>query len=294
MEWPIKQMGGNAITYPGKREFARTAIQELSQTAEERTIYSHTGWRNLPTGWTYLHGAGAIGSAGAVSGIDIRLAGQIRLFELKLPANEEMLRSAVRASLALIDLAPATVSFPLLAATYRAVFGNADFALHLAGETGAFKSELAALHQQHFGAPMNRQNLPGTWSSTANALEVLAFHAKDALFVIDDFAPQGSHADIARYHAAADRVFRAAGNLAGRSRLDANANLRDTRSPRALILSTGEDIPRGHSIRARLLVLDSSKGTIDPNALTLRQKDGACGLFSLSMGSVCSVRGSQL
>ena len=27
------------------------------------------------------------------------------------------------------------------------------------------------------------------------------------LFVIDDFAPQGSGTDVARYHAAADRVF---------------------------------------------------------------------------------------
>jgi hypothetical protein len=31
--------------------------------------------------------------------------------------------------------------------------------------------------------------LPAAWSSTGNALEVLAFHAKDALLVIDDFAP---------------------------------------------------------------------------------------------------------
>jgi hypothetical protein len=285
MEWPIKQMGGNAITYPRQREYARTAIQELSHGAEERTIYSHTGWRELINGWTYLHGAGAIGSAGVISGIDIRLVSQIRLFELQLPVNEEVLRSAVRASLALIDLAPPTVSFPLLAATYRAVFGNTDFAIHLAGETGAFKSELAALHQQHFGPGMNRQNLPGSWTSTGNAVEVLTFYTKDALFVIDDFAPQGSHADVDRYHAAADRLFRSAGNGAGRSRLDANANLRETRAPRALILSTGEDVPRGHSIRARLLTLELTKNRIDSDALTKRQKDAADGLYALSMGA---------
>src|SRR5439155_23830899 len=154
---------------------------------------------------------------------------------------------------------PAAISFPLLAATYRAVLGDADFALHLSGETGAFKSEVAALHQQHFGPGMNRLHLPGSWSSTGNALETLAFHAKDALFVIDDFAPQGSSADVARYHAAADRVVRAAGNHAGRSRLDSTAKLREPKPPRALILSTGEDVPRGQSIRARLLILELSK-----------------------------------
>lgn len=132
-----------------------------------------------------------------------------------------------------IELGPEQISFPLLAAAYRAVLGEADFAMHLAGETGAFKSEVAALHQQHFGAAMDRLHLPGTWSSTGNALEALAFFGKDALVVIDDFAPQGNSADVARYHAAADRVFRAAGNHAGRSRLDSTTKLREPK-PRAL------------------------------------------------------------
>ncbi len=88
---------------------------------------------------------------------------------------------------------------------------------------------------------------PEHGSSTANALEsLMAFHAKDTLLVIDDFAPQGSGTDVARYHSAADRVFRAAGNHAGRSRLDSTAKLARSQSRRGpLILSTGEDIPRG-------------------------------------------------
>jgi hypothetical protein len=69
----------------------------------------------------------------------------------------------------LLELSPPTISFPLLAAEYRAVLGGADFALHLVGETGAFKRELAALHQQHFGAGMDRLHLPGAWSSTGNS-----------------------------------------------------------------------------------------------------------------------------
>jgi hypothetical protein len=162
--------------------------------------------------------------------------------------------------------------------------GEADFSLHLTGETGAFKSEVAALHQQHFGAAMNRLNLPASWSSTGNALESLAFHAKDALLVIDDFAPQGSSADVAHYHAAADRVFRAAGNNAGRSRLDSNAKLRESKPPRALILSTGEDIPRGQSIRARVLILELSKGSIETATLTKCQEDAQRGLYAEAMG----------
>jgi len=117
--------------------------------------------------------------------------------------------------------------FPVTGCVLPAVIGGADFAIHVAGETGSFKSELAALHQQHFGAGMDRVHLPGAWSSTGNSIEALAFHAKDALLVIDDFAPHGNSTDVARYHAAADRVFRAAGNQAGRGRLDSTANLRE-------------------------------------------------------------------
>lgn len=284
MDWPIERMGSAAIIFPNQRDYARAAIQSFSFTAEERCIYTHTGWRKVDGQWLFLHARGAVGGAGAVSGVDVRLLGPMSRYELRHPARPDAVVSAVKASLRLVELGPPSISFPLLAATCRAVFGDADFALHLAGETGAFKSEVAALHQQHFGAAMNRLNLPGAWSSTGNALETMAFHAKDALFVIDDFAPQGSSIDVARFHAAADRVFRAAGNHAGRGRLDSTARLREPKPPRALILSTGEDIPRGQSVRARLMILELTKGAIKPSDLTACQGDALAGLYSEAMG----------
>jgi len=284
MDWPIERMGSAAITFPNQRDYARTAIQSASMTADERCIYAHTGWRQVDGRWLFLHAGGAICGTGAVPDVKVRLLGTLSRYELRLSAGPDTLASAVKASLRLVELGSPSISFPLLAATCRAVFGEADFALHLAGETGAFKSEVAALHQQFFGAGMGRTHLPGAWSSTGNALEALAFHAKDALFVIDDFAPQGSGTDVARYHAAADRVFRAAGNHAGRGRLDSTAKLRETKPPRALILSTGEDIPRGHSVRARLLILELPKGGIKTGDLTECQEDASKGLYAEAMG----------
>ena len=284
MNWPIERMGACAITFPNQREYARTAIQSLSIMAEERYIHVHTGWRKVGGRWLFLHAEGAICAAGLASDAKVQLSGALGRYALSLPSGADSLVSAVRASLKLAELGPPAICFPLLAATYRAVLGEADFSIHLAGETGAFKSEIAALHQQHFGARMNRVNLPGSWSSTGNALESLAFHAKDVLFVIDDFAPQGSAADVARYHAAADRVFRAAGNHAGRSRLDSTTRLREPKPPRALILSTGEDVPRGQSIRARLLILELSKGSIGTSSLTACQEDARRRLYAEAMG----------
>ena len=151
------------------------------------------------------------------------------------------------------------------------------------GDSGTFKSEAAALLQQHYGIGMNSRNLPGSWSSTANALEMLAFHAKDALLVVDDFAPQGSIADIQRYHAAAERLFRAAGNHSSRGRLDSSSRLREGKPPRGLILSTGEEVPRGLSLRARVLVLEQEKGVISPADLSACQADAAAGLYMFAM-----------
>ena len=51
-----------------------------------------------------------------------------------------------------------------------------------------------------------------------------------------------------------------------------------------MILSTGEEIPRGHSIRARLLLLELPKGAISPNQLTECQRYGASGLYAEAMG----------
>jgi hypothetical protein len=285
MDWPIERMGVTATTYPNQKEYARAAIQSFSYSAHDRTIYTHTGWRLIDGKWCFLDASGAIGANGRGSEVAVRLSGSISGYKLQMPADEHALQAAVRASLRLLQLAPPPISFPLLAATYRAVLGCADFGLHLAGETGAFKSELAALHQQHFGAGMDRRHLPGAWSSTGNSLEVLAFSGKDMLLVIDDFAPQGSAQDIARYHAAADRVFRAAGNQAGRGRLDSTAKLREAKPPRSLILSTGGEIPRGHSVRARLLILEIAKGEVQPGKLSACQRDAHAGLYAEAMGA---------
>jgi hypothetical protein len=283
MDWPIEQMGPHAITFPNQKEYARAAIQSFSKSAEERRVYTHSGWRDVDGRWLFLHAGGAIDAAGAVQGVNVRLPGALSQYELRLPSTPEALVVAVRSSLKLIELAPPSIGYPVLAAICRSVFGGADFALHVVGETGAFKSELAALAQQFFGAGMDRTHLPGSWASTGNSLEILAFHGKDALVVMDDFAPQGNAADVARYHAAADRVFRAAGNLAGRGRLDSNARLREPRPPRGLILSTGEEIPRGHSIRARLFILELSKGAITPAKLSECQAAARAGDYAQAM-----------
>jgi hypothetical protein len=62
-------------------------------------------------------------------------------------------------------------------------------------------------------------------------------------------------------------------------------NLTCTTPPRALILSTGEDIPRGQSVRARLLILELEKGSIQASDLAECQRDAQRGRYAEAMGA---------
>jgi hypothetical protein len=286
LEWVTTAWQGEAVVYAGQgtRDHLRAAIELLSPDRARRTEFLHTGWRPIGETWYYLHGAGAIGPDGLVTEVQVSLPDALAGFELPAPPEGEELAAAVRASLGLLDgLAPGRIAFPLLAAVCRAALGDCDFSVHLAGPTGVFKSELTALGQQHYGPGLDARHLPGSWSSTGNALEGLAFAAKDALLSVDDFAPTGSSHDVQRFHREADRLLRAQGNRAGRLRMRPDATVRAAKPPRGLILSTGEDTPRGQSLRSRLLVVEVSPGDVNAERLTACQRDAAAGLYARSL-----------
>jgi hypothetical protein len=285
MSWPTCHLGAEAIVYPGPtvREHARCAVQVLSGEVEKRVLFTHTGWRKIAGEWVYLHAAGAVGKGGAVPGIAVVLSSALRGYELPPPPEGEDLASAVRQSLGLLDVAPDAVTLPLLGAVARAALGSADLSVHLAGPSGAGKTELAALAQQHFGPALDARNLPGSWSSTANALERIAFDAKDALLVIDDFAPGGAVQDIQRLHREADRILRAQGNRSGRGRMRSDGSLQEAKPPRGLILSTGEDVPRGRSLRARIVSVEVQPGAVRWDRMTACQRAAREGAYARAL-----------
>jgi hypothetical protein len=282
MRWPVERWGTRAIVLAGAStaDHLRCALQLLSGDVPRRTVYAHTGWRDEGGRWLYLHAAGAIGADGPAPDISVALPDALAGYALPAPPSDRALADAIRASLDVLDLAPDRITVPLLGAAYRAVLGPCDCSLHLAGPSGAGKTELAALAQQHYGAGLDARHLPAGWSSTGNALEGLAFAAAHALLTVDDFAPGGTAADVARLHREADRLLRAQGNRAGRMRMRADSTLRPARYPRGLILSTGEDVPRGQSLRARLLTLELAPGELDWSRLTACQRNAADGLYA--------------
>jgi hypothetical protein len=284
MRWVLQKLGPQAIIYPGQRDHARAAIQALSDKIEHQRVLTHMGWMKQGSNWLYLHATGAMGKEGPVPSVRVELPATLQQYQLRRPKDGHEQVRAVRASLRLLALAPDQVTVPLLGAVYRAALGKADFSVFLAGRTGTFKTSLAALGQQHFGAAMDAHSLPTNFASTGNALECQSFHAKDAVLVVDDFAPTGRQDDSALQRVA-ERIFRAAGNHQGRNRMGGDGHLRQQKSPRGLILATGEEAPQGQSIRARLVIVEVNAGDVDRALLSECQRAGTDGRLVEAMGA---------
>ena len=71
---------------------------------------------------------------------------------------------------------------PTLGAVWRSILGAADFSVFV--YVGNRQIQDSAGFQQHLGADFGAHRLPGSWASTANFNERLAFIAKDALIVV--------------------------------------------------------------------------------------------------------------
>src|ERR1019366_2034922 len=216
----------------------------------------------------YLHAGGAIGPAGNRTDICVSLQDKLPNYRLPDPPSGPELISAIRVTLQMLDVTLDRLTFPVYAAIWRSILGSATFSVHIAGSSGAGKSQLAALAQQHFGAAMDGDNLPASWLGTANATGTLAFYAKDAILVVDDFVPAGNAASQQKLHSEADKLLRAQGNSAGRRRLSSDGRLLGNPPPRGLILSTGEDTPRRKSLNARMVLLHFPRGAMDWAALS--------------------------
>lgn len=281
MKWPMVNLGAKAVIYPRYNDHARCAIQVLSDSPDERRIYTHTGWRKVDDEIVYLHGGGGIG-ANSVKNVEVRLPDSLSPAIMPEPPGKEEYAEAMSAILELANLAADEIMLPVIGAAFSSVIGQVDFSIWLYGPTGSGKSELAALIQSFFGR-FNSDNLPGSWMSTANALEAIAHAAKDMIFVVDDFKPAGSAQDRARLNRDADRLLRAQGNQQGRQRLAADTSQRMAKFPRGLIFNTAEEVPRGESLVARLFVIECHKTSIDFSQLTKFQKLAQNRVFATAM-----------
>lgn len=295
MRWPARIRAFDASVAAGQqvKDQLREAIEVISgEAAREEglgsirqiTTYVHTGWTKAASGvWIYLHTAGAVGAAGLITDVSVRLPVELSDYRLPAPPEGDRLIEAVRASLGLLELGPDRLMVPTLGAAYRSVLGPADFALHSFGASDAFKTEVAKLALAHQCQCQNSRDLkPIEWSSTGNSVEGLLHIAKDVLAVVDDLLPGGlNRREREAMMSTASRVLRSQGNQGGRSRMTRDSSLQSLKAPRGLICSTGEELPRGLSGIARAWLIEQHQGDVTSAALTAAQ--GAAPLYSQAM-----------
>ena len=280
INWFRDKYGSRAIVYPGvDRGHLPAAIQTLSGTPPRRHIYPFTGWIKIKGVWAYCTNSGALGPEGILEDVDVDLSeGELKCFSLSMPSKDDNIKDLAQQSIKMLNLGPLKVVVPVFCGLFLSPLSSEidlDFSLFIYGTTGSQKSETAAIAQAHYGHKFNGRNLPGSWTSTANALEKAVYLAKDSFFVIDDFKFSGNNFEDVQLNKLAERVLRGAGNRAGRSRMSKDLLLRQAYFPRGLILSTGEELPKGESLRGRILFLSLSPGDTNLTVLTELQASAA-------------------
>ncbi len=298
MGWVAEHLGAKAVIHAGRgvQDHARTAIQLASEPVD-RVVFIHTGWRLIGGTWHYLSAGGAIGPDGINPVVSVDLSDKLPEYRLPAPPEGRALHAAVRACLQILDLGQdgrkgsKSLAAILMSMPWRAAIEASTCAVQLRGMTGCQKSSTVALAQQHFGAGMNGNSLPANWDSTVNAIGELQFLAKDTLLVVDDFVPSGTPINAAQQHAKVEQIFRGAGNLQGRKRMNADGSLRPAKPPRGMLCSTGEDRIARTSANARSLPVSfvspaperGIEGTVDKAVLTSCQRDADSGVYASAM-----------
>ena len=302
--WARKAMGSGAATNALVNSVDKkvlTAMQVCS--GEEESVpfsglrreipridtYCHTGWRKIGGRWLFLHSGGVIGAQGLVEDVSVSLSEQHANFELPAPLTGQELQDAIAEQLTLINMGPDEVIIPILATVFVAVLGApAEWSVGLVGPSGAGKTTLAALAQQHFGGGLDSSHLPAAWRDTNVALEITMALSRDVVMVIDDFVVKGSRSQQESLDARADTVLRGAANGSGRARGTADGGVKAARRPGCVVIWTGESLPSGTSLQARILIVPMKRGDGVPSVadkrrqaiLTHAQHSAAEGVFA--------------
>jgi len=271
MSWVVTSWGRRGILSANQTTKAkvREAIMLQSQDAKDRTIYSHTGWREIDGKPVFLTASGALG----MPDIDVEVEEDLSNYALPDPPDDPT--EALRASYEFLRIGRPEVTIPLWATMYLAPLSdilNPAFTLFLVGHSGSFKSTVCALALNHFGEKFDEFHLPAAWRDTQNKLEKLLFLAKDLPLVIDDWAPGTDSAKARELEAKAEHVIRAQANRQGRGRLRSDTSSRKTYIPRGLLITSGEQLPGGHSHTARIFSVEIQTGDVSREKLTEAQR----------------------
>lgn len=281
LSWVIPSLGAKAIISPGQniRDQLRVAIQTLSDPTQH-TIYAQAGWHLIDKEWTYITAAGGLTKHGINNKLEVDM-GRVGLNLLSVEPHPD----PYPAIEALRQVLSPEIWTPLIGTVFLAPlrpFVDPDYALFICGESGKFKSEIAAIGQSFYGK-FKRATLPGNFESTANYVELVLHAGKDCAIVIDDYYPANDRVKAAQLASTLDRLLRGVGNSSSRGRLNADSQARAGYAPKSMPIITAEKLPIGQSNSARAYIVELTGAIIAPTNLTVLQRFAREGAFAGAM-----------
>lgn len=285
MSWVGAQLGARAWIGAGRgtTDEVRVAIQRLSGEIAFEEAFAMIGWYRHRAGWRYHHAGGAISAEGVVEGCtSAPLPRFASLYELPPPPEGDELKSVVRAAAKCFSV-HGEVSVAVFSLVWRSILGPSQASIHLAGGPGSGKSELASIAQRHFGAKMSRRALPMSWRMASDNVMARARNTiGDAVLTIDDLLVRGAR-DEEKIAERVDAVFRGGWNGQGMERLTREGAVRTARPPRSTVLSTGETVPQGYSLRQRVFVIDLERS---PNSYAECMQNAERGVLAQALAGM--------
>lgn len=284
MNWAIEGWGLNAVIYEGNgvAQKLRRIIQSAGVAAAiQRTMYSHTGWREIDGKVCFLHGGGAISAAGDVEAdvqLDFRL-GRYRLDGLRegewleTMGREKALPLCQSATLRLMDVATLRVGVPLVGYLFlsplthflRKVDRKPSVVPFVRGTTGMGKTSIVTLAMNHFGYDFRFEgDQPGSFNDSIASMERKLFILKDLPLLVDDYKTVADARQMSARRALEENIIRMVCDGLKRSRISADMTAQHDYPARGLCIQTGEELPSetGDSNIARLYVINLAAGNV--------------------------------
>ena len=284
MEWVDNRMPSDCLLFvEGQADkHVKNAIKTTASLAEHTDVWCCTGWQKIDGRWEFLMpGYGEQ---------EVRLTDNLKRYALESGCRDDDLLSF--AAFVLSDDIPHEYLLPALCHTFLSPLNEfmnqagmqPRYLLAMIGQTGSYKSSLAAVVLSSFGE-FAIDSFPLTFRSTANSVPEVGHILKDVLLVIEDYHPLSKKAAEEMKHVLQVAV-RAWGDHAGRTRLRPDASINEPKAPRGNVIVTGEFLPDlAPSDFARLFVVEMQKEVIEDKVMRDVQDLAHNGLFRRVMSA---------
>jgi hypothetical protein len=298
MKWTIGAWGIRAAIKPKQEQNVRYALQLMAESGiPETTVYTHLGWRKIGGKWFYLHAGGAIGAES--TSFEVETIDRLKRYALPDKITDE--KAAIKASLALLELGPSNIIYPLytgiwlapLCEPLRMAGIEPSYTTYVWGESGSFKSTIVALYLSHYGN-FNRATLPASFKDTKLSIPEMAFVCKDIVLVVDDLHPTQDPRERIKMIGVLEHIVRNQGDRQGRGKLTSLTEIKEGHPPRGLVYVTGESLSLLGSSLARTAHLHIQKGDIDVEKLTKAQEPAQQALLAEAMTGYLEYLAPQL